>query len=336
MNQIINEQHPYIIHEAMDLDNTYFLHGLDEKQDELYQHLICHNRAISPALFHQLCKYIEDLSAIKVPLDILRAMGFSFELALVGGCVRDSILDCQYGVKDLDILLTFDDEFSICNDVDKNLELECNQLIQKQFNWETPTHWNEKTTNGQKFYDIVYFFISKFLCIEKGFKPRENIVNEEIKITMNNYDFTENRLRGVIKINDASMHFPVDILFSNYSCNKFIGEFDVDLCKCAFPIDKEMNLTPRKMLNSLDFAMGFLDDILDKKITLRTENRNCVTEIIRSLEDHIPRVQKKYPSHELEIIIDSRQEVVTWWNYYQLDNYISKKTNDYRPSKTKI
>jgi len=90
---------------------------------------------------------------------------------------------------------------------------------------------------------------------------------------------------------------------TNYNIDTFLSGFDVGICEASFEyvnkqdLLKQKDTTPKKPEELLKLAQinhSFLEDIKNKELKLRITSGMKKNQIINSLENHIPRLEKKY------------------------------------------
>ena len=288
-----------------------------------------------------LLKIWSDAKKINNVLSPLKKLGIQYTLDLTGGSVRDFLLDKENEIKDLDFMLSmswneFNENRSVRNNILKVIPAFFDKKELEAVNWKKFLIENEdlKKNSPYKFINIVNLDSLKSkilqLCLNRlnisydlyGDKDRK------IKVKTSNQEYplgTEfeknDRLISVAKLNNniIKTNYDIDILLTDFNKSAFLQDFDFDLCKASVcfvndTLRKIFPRSPKHLIGRFIADVDFWADVKNKKITYNVNGRGF-KEIDRSFDNHLIRIQKKYPEYELNIIGDEE---------LQLD-YINKK-----------
>ena len=257
-------------------------------------------------------KIFFDMSFIYEALECLEYAGLNFTLSLVGGALRDLLSENYDLIKDLDIVLSINNiqDYSknqIVTDFAhiennpklKNLINDCEKKYEKWLSWDI----------DKKIATLVEAALAKKLKIKKTYVPLD--LPKDMKdngIFRSNYHNIF--LRGVIKLEDDNLRYPADILICNSTAQDYVNTFDFNICKVMLSITsqqfKDMTIkfnwdTLEKIKNQIIPFNEFWIDIAYKKLTLNPIGFD-MNALERAIVEHLPRIQKKYPDHKLNLI----------------------------------
>ena len=302
---------------------------------------------------------LDDCRKIYESLLPLHKVGIYFSLSLAGGAVRDLLLNKHFCIKDLDIVISINNS-TLPSHVDLYNILGFNAFdfpwfaSQKKYSYKTNSSFMD---NKDRLFEIIKFILSKEHTFEACFSPRKDKVaintdnkDEPLKQIdqLQNTDYLNKHLQGVIKINTSSLHYPVDILITSLPVNNFIQYFDLNICKACFNLvhDKNSKIKIFDFPESIkDFLFTFiptyyfLNDIKNKTISLNADDKSS-HDIKNSIDSHLPRIISKYPNYKVVFnLLDSSDpsfsEKSSIINHYELNNKLSIK-NEETTKRTKI
>lgn len=295
-----------------------------------------------------LLDMLKQLDDIKKSLDPLIKLGIVFDIWLTGGSVRDFLLNKETLIKDLDVMIklnTYCDlellqidkflkETNFKVDTPKLKELSLRDSSKPFSLW---THTNkyyrsskrrqkEQKTKDQVYFDMFTIALGQHFEIEEFYPPKEKTIE-------NAESYLDLRLKSVIKIKKDSWKWPVDILMTDYHIDNFLQGFDVGICQASLEyvnkddLLKQKETTPKKPEDLLKLAQinhSFLEDVKNKELKLRITGGMNVNQIINSLENHIPRLEKKY---DWKIVINYMNKDFTEnfnWDKEELEKLLKK------------
>ena len=216
---------------------------------------------------------------------------------LAGGALRDLILDNEDKIKDIDLVLSFED---ICKRrivKDKETKLYIADLIEI---------YNENINKLGKAFERSGYEVK----IYQNF-PKE--VVQELNPTENDeiYNKLENFL-GVVKIKGNNLSYEIDILFVLDIENYVNNFFDFNICKVQSEIIRngEMQESNENLIqNGLEkFKVKnryFLEDTKNKTITYNLSNKT-EEDLLNSFQKHLPRIYDKYKEYKIEFDFEKK------------------------------
>jgi protein-tyrosine-phosphatase len=250
------------------------------------------------------------------------------KISVVGGSIRDTLLGKP--VKDLDLLITMDADyffnkvenittkntiFDFFNFIKKTLKNKINpqqQYLTITKKEDDPSRYTEKFKQaceeiiGKATKKIKNDFsssqISEFITYNKELPNEDSSSDLSKEISK--------KLIGVIKIEDPTFMFNVDLLISTLPPSEYIRYFDYNLCKTYY-VHNEKQTHYENIIVSKDF----ITDISQKKLTLNTKSLMEESEILKSYEKRYKKLNKKYPEYQFDIMINKTDDHV-----FNLDN----------------
>lgn len=244
-----------------------------------------------------LTKIWEDAHYLKEVFKPLEEMGIDYVLDLTGGSVRDYVLGKHEQIKDLDFMLSIQDE---------HLSF---YKLERYFPQEHITELNldnEDTLDSKKIKLIQLCFMAH----NEKMEIFNNVGLEKKPETDSYHGYNEStkkaRLIGVIKNSSEKTHYPIDILLTDYSKVEFINDFDFDICKASFcfinpHVKKDFPLEPSHLISRFVAPNEFWADVHNKFISYDAKARNT-KHIDAAFEKHLPRIEAKYPDHKTIVV----------------------------------
>lgn len=216
---------------------------------------------------------------------------------LAGGALRDLILDNENKIKDIDLVLSFEDicKRRILKDKTKKLYIE-----------EVIEIYNENINRLSKLFEKNGYEV-------KGFQsfPRELVKELNVVESDELYNKLENFL-GVLKIKGNSLSYEIDILFVLDIENYVNNFFDFNICKVQSEIirngkmqESNENLIQNGMENFKVKNRYFLEDAKNKTITYNLSNKT-EEDLLNSFQKHLPRIYDKYKEYKIEFDFEKK------------------------------
>lgn len=278
----------------------------------------------------KLRKQCLDIYEVLKPLE---QMGINFEMWLVGGSVRDLLLNKSELVSDLDICISFKSH-AMTRQISPSEFLEYSGLSVEDFPFPSIawrdgdrtqpafSHWNiiYKTLKGKNnkersfynakmeldyaknnaftsiCYEMLYCLLATKFELYQEFPPKCG------ELDIDN-QYASDRLDGVLKLKSSEWNWGCDILVTKQYPQDFINSFDFGICKVAIELVKpnfskyNVDFFPKDVQDlflRVHFTKEFLKDIKTKKHVVRLENHASLHDIERSLEKHLPKIIAKY------------------------------------------
>lgn len=216
---------------------------------------------------------------------------------LAGGALRDLILDNENKIKDIDLILSFEDicKRRILKDKTKKLYIE-----------EVIEIYNENINRLSKLFEKNGYEVKGFQSFPKELvKELNDVESDEI------YNKLENFL-GVLKIKGNNLSYEIDILFVLDIENYVNNFFDFNICKVQSEIIRngEMQESNENLIqNGLEkFKVKnryFLEDAKNKTITYNLSNKT-EEDLLNSFQKHLPRIYDKYKEYKIEFDFEKK------------------------------
>lgn len=216
---------------------------------------------------------------------------------LAGGALRDLILDNEDKIKDIDLVLSFED---ICKRrivKDKKTKLYIEDLI---------NIYNENINKLGEAFERSGYEVKRY----QNF-PKE--VVQELNPTENDeiYNKLENFL-GVLKIKGNNLSYEIDILFV-LDIESYVNNFfDFNICKVqseiirnGFMQENAENLVQNGLEKFKVKNRHFLEDAKNKTITYNLSNKT-EEDLLNSFQKHLPRIYDKYKEYKIEFDFEKK------------------------------
>ncbi len=238
---------------------------------------------------------------------ILKEDGFLFDLAAVGGCIRDSVGMPNPDIKDIDLLF-----YPIQFPAPKQIK-DLNNLIA------TTQEYDAEELSGlykKKINSFCDKLLKEFQVV-KILEPTEE-------------DYSSPHIESILRIEDASLFKPIDLIFSkNLNISDFVDEcYDFEICKVLL---KPLQNNGEFILN---YSFDFKKDLDEKRITFSNSSFDEV-ELSNSLNNHYVRIKEKYPEHKLvydKHYVQFTKNIKTILDYHMLNEYVD--SNSLLPKKS--
>ena len=323
---------------------TFIKYDISLKQNEnLYQYFakssLDNKLKDSNEQFKIFKQQIEFINNMIEP--VLNDLGIEYQLFLAGGALRDHLLDRP--IKDLDILIEFNDKFQI----DQLMGRDSSEKTKKQKE-AIEKFFQEKSSmikkhglnifHGQsreKFlHEIIFQTINKRKNIdiqeffwEDSEKKNKDNPREQTELTPDD-SLIYDALFSVLKLNNNEFKYPVDLLL-NSNMYSYLSSFDFEICKCSYQF-KSIYPDMEQKQSPLFLTPGFIKDVLNSTLSLNIQIFGTEKQVDRCLKDHYLRLKKKYPTHEIELINKTTDSKITQYiekahQYYLLEDRLKPK-----------
>jgi hypothetical protein len=239
----------------------------------------------------------------------LVALNINYSIDIVGGAVRDFLLNNHKEIKDLDILINLTPSHT-------NIEYYSRYYVNDKLlniRMITERNWcTKEELDKVDFSDIepLYSKHNKLLqiCLNRVHSlTSTQIFTKEQRTKTGELLYGEDILKelsGIIKIESKDFNYPIELLLTDKGIDQFYSNIDFGLCNIGLRI---INLDEYKHLDLIDFhsiknnfiiSQDFIQDVKNKTITYNTYNRS-IDQIEYSFKNHLKRVQAKYPGYNL-------------------------------------
>lgn len=250
-------------------------------------------------------KIIKKLEKITQNLLPLYKLGFEMSVSVIGGSIRDILLNKENDIADIDILISIEKL-----KVEKTFET-CPYVKYKEIlGPEILNYLNLGESSNIKFASLVKY------CLEK-----DNVINEYTVLASKepsrygSRDINEH-LQCLMKIKKESEDdYPMDIMISHASAQQYVERtVDFNICKAYLKfIDmKKLSSIPIDSYSFFDNVVvgrDFLTDAQKKEITLDMSRFN-ENQITFFMDNHYPKIEKKYNDYNLNLLAGSRASLL--------------------------
>lgn len=293
-----------------------------------------------------LRKMIISLSFVHEALKPLtKLLNFKYEIGIVGGSIRDFLLDKQQYISDLDIVFAIKDikGFSRHTGITLSELVLSAQEITDQLKIAPFVYKEEDKTDviEQLLFHLINETIAKDFHIREAFAPRmlPQILEQPSKAEIWRSGYHNRLLRGVIKIDAPHLAFPVDLLICNESVKSYINSFDFEICKTWLFYTNDVELDSAKHIEKLEnilihlttekiekayqnigVSVGFLKDVVNETLTLSPCGFD-MDAIEGALLKHYPKVKRKFSKYKL--ICPTLEKITDREVQEYIDKYIS-------------
>ena len=240
---------------------------------------------LNPELSDENSSFLKNLiktqNELKNHLSLLDKLNVSYAIHLVGGSIRDAILNKSDFIKDFDFFINIEnfDQKNIAHLLSKN---ELDSVSWDINSKHTKLHKTKllQLSINQHTNDCEHICFEDAITHVTPYRADERITKEPMLISVSK-----------LKINDIEC----DILLSDLNIDSFIEKFDFDICKCSINLtDINKNPTPIEILNNTYTSLDFWTDIIYKKISYNISNKSQ-TQMENSFANHFKRIKSKYP-----------------------------------------
>lgn len=313
-----------------------FFSYLSQKKSDLtkaelnyYNKIIHNNKSIPEKKSNVVNKILDDCSLIYKALIPLYKLNVHFSLAIAGGLVREMASNKQNEIKDIDLILSLNMPKLRVKDMYDVWGFEA-----LQYNWLAKS--SVGLTYKEKTYHIIKFLLEKEHPIINSYSPNKK--NKE-EVVEKHSEYLVRDLNGVIKIESPELNYPIDILITSNTPEKFISNFDFNICQGLINLVKLENTkqntfdfpsNDRDLLNRILPNKLFLKDLKNKTISMNLDYRS-INDIKRSIEQHLPRIIHKYPEYKVifelnDKIAINHEDKKTIVNHYHLQKTLTSTT----------
>lgn len=295
----------------------------------------------------------ETMLQIDNALTILKEYNLEYEISLVGGAVRDFIMNKTEQVNDFDVVLRFP---NVENYYLSNKAIEEDSILMNE---------EQYTTKNIKFKQMFKKYMdtniqditvrSLILLIQKIMSSN----NFENKLFLNENNKTENYINnhicGILKMEKMGINRKIDLIIIKNNEHDFVNTFNFDLCKGYINytnmISSNKNNDHLNLLDNIILTKNMVSDIINKKMTMNLQN---LTEehLHYYMNKHYIKMKNKYSDCKLtyrinKVIVDDKIQLEKLTNiekiaqYYIIKEQLNKENeekciNDLPVNKIKI
>lgn len=303
---------------------SYALYNFEEDYvKKVYEEVGLQKEWSDIQIFKNILLDLKKIDSVLQP--IAKTMGMKYEIGLTGGALRDFFTGRSSLIKDLDIIFYISEwEYIPMGEsaeiLNKNFDEYYHNNVTKFKNLNISPFLFDSTIGTIKSEQFIFHMLSQLICkefsIEYSFSPRalSDQALEALKQNIDKSGYENTLLRGVIKLLDDKLHYPVDILVSLESVASYTDRFDFNLCKIFLYFNEKNTLKSvkedmsdsevLKYIHRTYMTESFLTDLVYKKISLNPIQMD-MDAVAFSLTDHYPRLQNKFPEYSLHIYRDA-------------------------------
>jgi hypothetical protein len=313
-----------------------------EKMGKLFELYYPKEKNISEGQMQAFKEVFDNAQIIANALKPLRDLGFDFNLAIVGGAVRDIVMDRTETINDYDFVLNIDDSHPSL------------QILKEKI---TNSGISEILTRDEQssFYRQLNSF-EKYLS-ENQFKKRINdpymgmsnkkieeetkikllwqiIVERQVKTMQKEYTIFTNKdvenkylnqhIEAIFQINGIN-NKKIDLILSERTGQGFAMTFDFEICKGVIGLDFLTNHQPfdgepiKALVDNVWLMPSMLKDIDEKTFTIRANNFTS-EHINYFMGKHFLKLKQKFPTYTLNYCDNSLKpnvETINLIKYYK-------------------
>jgi hypothetical protein len=236
-------------------------------------------------------------------------LNIAYSIDVVGGSVRDFLLDKHREIKDLDILINLTPGIT-------NVDYYSRHFVNSQLlntKLMTEKEWcSKEELEAVDFSDKDELYSKHNKLVKVCLNRNHEVVHTQI-FTKNERTKTGEllygeeilkELSGIIKVESKGFKYPIELLLTDRGTERFYSNIDFGICNVGLRIinlDKDNYLdlvSIHDVRDNFVISTDFLEDVKDKTITYNTYNRSF-DQIEYSFKNHLKRVQAKYPEYKL-------------------------------------
>lgn len=291
----LNIQHPQFKEELNDIFSLYYSQRdfLSIEQKLEVRNIVANTK-----------KIVQDLKP-------LRKLGIDYSLYLVGGAVRDFIVNKPQSINDYDFVL------SVEPDSKHNKQIQLDNIkdyfTEQEFSDLSTQAENTKLSNDlRSLSNARYNYLVSNKLIEKTIKNAnkqykfynlKNIAGIQDKSI--NYMVINDSIESMFKVTGFEDR-KIDIIISKYDGFHYIRTFDFEICKGAIDLgfikdNRYYTSEIDEIFKNMWLMPGMLRDLNDKTLSIQA-GRFDQEHIEYFLTKHYPKLQEKFPHYKINCI----------------------------------
>lgn len=312
-----------------------------EKMGKLFELYYPKKESISEDQKEALNEIFDNAQILANALKPLKNLGFNFNLSIVGGAVRDVIVDKTKAINDYDFVVNLDGSL-LGFDIKEHIT---NSGISKILNREEQSSFYRQLNSFEKYLsenqfkkriDDPYMGMSN-KQIEEETKQKllwQILVERQIKTMHKEYTVFTNKdvenkylnqhIEAIFQISSIN-NKKIDLILSERTGQGFAMTFDFEICKGVIGLDFLTNNQPfegepmEALIDNVWLMPSMLKDIDEKTLTIRANNFS--TEHINYfMGKHFLKLKQKFPTHTLNYCDNSLKpnvETINLIKYYK-------------------
>jgi len=309
-------------HKPKHLNFTSF----SQEQKEFYKKITFFYNSIPKEIKNISTNILSQLQKLLIKLIPLYQIGFRYDVYLVGGSLRDLLYGNHDKIKDLDVVFYIDSK-SIFTVFEENTSLNHKAILGNDL-------YNHIDPQNDSVADKVHKFFR--FCLDKNYEIIKDVTAKNLlerKIISEYVAQLNSALYSVIKVKNENDDYQIDVLLIKSSIEQYIKTFDFEICKVYLPFfDSKISsfiTDPVDFFKLIRVTPGFLDDGMNKTITMNMFLQNEIANIEMAIKKHLPRIIDKYNDYKLVLNPGEIEEFIDWKNKYenytQLNKTLPKK-----------
>jgi hypothetical protein len=275
---------------------------------------------------------IENTKIIKKLLKPLEEMGLDFSISIVGGAVRDFVLNKASLINDHDFVVSLNKCDTFIPQLEpENIHHFFNDLemteIKKVLKANTPP--SSLIRHHDSYNTFVWpRLFEKIMKFSNNDYKLFNLANiQEVKDKHENYLIINEAIHSLYKIKNINKK-DMDIIVSKYNHNgsQYTRTFDFEICKGAVDLnfinDTSENEIVDMFIDNMCLLPGMLRDIHNKTLSIQAA-RFELAHVQYFLNKHYPKLKAKYPEYQINTIFAphcSNKDSESFVLAHQLDN----------------
>jgi hypothetical protein len=333
-----------------------------EKMGKLFELYYPQEKSMSEGQRKSFKEIYDNAELIANALKPLRELGFDFSLSVVGGAVRDTVLDKSETINDYDFVVTLDDSYFSLQALKNKIT---NSEIGTILNKEEQSSFYRQLTDFEKYLSENQF---KRQINDPYLGMSNKKIEEEAKIKLLWQILVERQVKNNLKISnifrnkdvenkylnknieaifqvDGLNNKKIDLIVSQHTGRGFAMSFDFEICKGEINLGFMTRHEPfegdavKELLNNLWLMPSMLRDIDEKTLSISAGNFD-IDHINYFMNKHFLKLKDKFPTHSFNYFFNGldKQEPMKskLLDYYTLQDQISVQDNVAKIKKIKI
>lgn len=333
-----------------------------EKMDRLFELYYPKEDTVTESQRASFKEIFDNAQIVANALKPLKNLGFDFNLSVVGGAVRDTVLDKSETINDYDFVINLDESFSSLQILKNKIT---NSEISTILNKEEQSSFYRQFTDFERYLsenqfkraiDDPYHGMSN-KKIEESTKIKllwQILVERQIKNNLNITNIFRNKdvenkylnknIEAIFQV-DGLNNKKIDLILSQHSGRIFAMSFDFEICKGEISLDFMTRPEPfqgepiKELLNNVWLMPSMLKDIDEKTLTISAKNFD-IDHINYFMNKHFLKLKDKFPTYSFNYFFNGLEEPdpmkIKLLQYHKLQDEVSVHDNGEKFKKLKI
>jgi len=314
-----------------------------KKMEKLHSLYYPQEDKLSKSQIEALKDMLENAKTITDAISPLLDLGIQLELGVVGGAVRDIVLDKSDMINDYDFVIKLSDSYKNLSNIRSKVEP---HILDNVLTDEESKLFYRQLSNMKKYCIENQFrkeladpyFTPNDSTIETNTKVKlliQILLERQLKQNSHNYSLFRNKdvenkylnqyIDAIFQINNIG-NKKIDLILSKYNAQGFAMTFDFEICKASidlsFLMDENFNKKDhlKKLTDNILLTPGMLKDIDEKTFTIRVDNFD-ESHITYFMNKHYLKLKEKFSDYSLKAFTKSHDEnsvnKINLVNYYK-------------------